>query len=233
MHSGAGLCRDIDLNQLLQRFSKITLVDLHQPDLVRGIENQNLSVGSSIELIGGLDIGGVQSELDRFRRQADPVDLESLLNRAGGYEPDRLGTYDVIASTCLLSQLLCHASECIGESHPRFVETLQTIRRRHIEIMVEHLRPNGTGLLVTDFVSSISLPDLLTTTDLKATVRKAIEQGNFLHGLNPAMVGRVFEESSVREALRSVKITDPWRWAMPERIYACFAVVFQRLERTA
>ena len=228
---GAGHCRDIELNELAARFSNITLVDLNESDVMGGLKNQNLDLGGRLEVIGGLDLCGVFNALCDVRDHQKEETLESIIHRASTYVPKPLGVYDCIASTCVLSQLLFHATECVSERHPKFVDLLQTIRMRHIEIMLNCLKPGGNGLLVTDFVSTESLPELFETTDLKQTLRTAVADKNFLHGLNPAVIDTVFQHEKIKPQLKSIKITEPWRWAMPGRIYACFAIIFKKNSR--
>jgi len=60
---GAGLCQDIELNQLVSQFSKTTLVDISHDDVAEGVGNQNLSNSDSIKIVEGCDLSGVHSAL--------------------------------------------------------------------------------------------------------------------------------------------------------------------------
>lgn len=226
---GAGHCRDIDLNEMVRRFSRITLVDLHKQDILDGLRYQNLAASDAFEVIGGLDVSGVDDSLVRYANTPDDSILNDIIRNAAAFSPEELKPCDCVASTCLISQILCRASESVSEQHPVFLPLLQTLRQRHVEIMLSLLNFGGTGLLFTDFVSSESLPELYETADLKSTLQSAIAKNNFLHGLHPAMIGNVFNQESIRPKIRTLKVTDPWRWVMPQRIYACFAIIFTKL----
>lgn len=224
---GAGLCNDLELNDLIRNFNQITLVDIKREDVLAGVHQQNLVPNEKLLVAEGQDLTGIHELLLHFQSDPSEDQLDKIFETARNYSPEALGKHHCIASTCLLSQLLCHATECIGEDHSRFVDLLKTIRLRHIEIMVESLLPGGVGFLFTDVVSSESLPELYTTNDLKETVKNAIAERNFLHGLNPQVICTVFDAASVRPKLKSIRITDPWRWVVPKRIYACFAIIFE------
>ena len=225
---GAGYCFDIDLKHLLDEFDEIALVDISQTDIDYGLAEQNVSRETTIETLSGFDVTGVDSLMDKYATQPTESLLEEILASLGRGNVELPKHYDCIASTCLLSQLLYKATSCIGESHERFVEVLQAVRLSHIRLLVDSLNKGGTGILFTDFVSSDSLPELLNTDDLEATLQSAIVEKNFLHGLNPPMVAKVFEHPDVRDELTGIKVTDPWRWVTGDKVYACFAIVFHK-----
>ncbi len=225
---GAGQCRDNDLNQLIPRFARITLVDLSEQDIRDGLQNQNLTGSDAIEVVGKLDVSGVHDLLDRYANDPDDNVLNDIIRIATTFEPSVLKTYDCVASTCLLSQILCHASESVSAQHPCLPLLLQVLRQRHVEIILSLLNSGGIGLLITDFVSSESLPELYEATDLKYTLQSAIANENVLLGLNPATIGNLFNHERIKPDIKTLRITDPWRWVMPQRIYACFAIIFAK-----
>src|SRR5947209_20163185 len=89
---------------------------------------------------------------------SDP-ELEALVDwphrRVGLALP---GPFDVVASTCLLSQLIGNAFHSIGEAHPRFPEVVRAIRLGHLRLLATLARPGGRVVLVTDVVSSDRSP---------------------------------------------------------------------------
>ena len=224
---GAGLCNDLELNQLARDFSKITLVDISADDLEHGLKQQQMHDSTALNLINECDVTGVDQLLREYKDQPSVEKFEAIVAAASSYAPP-IQKYDCVASTCILSQLLWHATDCVGEDHARFVELLQIVRQRHIEIMIEAVVPGGVGILVTDFVSSVSLPELFDTNNLSETINEAIKNKNFLHGLNPGLVAKVFEHPSIKPQLKSVRVSNPWRWALPDRIYACMAIIFTK-----
>ena len=226
---GCGTSFDLELPALARCYGKLTLVDIEGDAIQLGIQKQGLQNCDKINIIGGLDITGVDKNLTQFKRQPSRKLLDQIIMAARDYLPRGLQSYKVVASTCLLSQLLAKATDCVGESDHRFIEFLIAIRKRHVEIMLDILEPGGTGVLITDFVSSESLPELFSvpTKDLQSLLQKAIQEKNYLHGLNPKMVAAVFHDSSVSERITSLKVSIPWRW---QRVTKC-TPVFQSCSR--
>lgn len=234
---GAGICFDLNLPKLLRDFTDVTLLDLSHQSLEDGIQHQqqinklDKTKAERIKLVGDCDITGVNRQLIKLAEQEQPIDnkqVDSVLESLESYRPPGLETYDCVASTCVLSQLLYYVNQSLGEEHPRFVELIQAVRKQHIDTIINALKPQGTGLLFTDFVSSDSLPELYKTKDLKAVLATALQEQNYLHGLHPGVITQAFKTDDVREKTTSLQITEPWRWLMPEKIYACFAVCFTR-----
>lgn len=232
---GAGVCLDLDLQKLVGEFSEISLLDLSSQMLGDGVKHQqqkrklSASDVERIKLIGNCDLTGVHRVLQKLSEQPGPIEnhqLDSVFDTMENYSPPGMETYDCVVSTCVLSQLLSHVNDTLGDDHPRFIELVKAVRKKHCEILVDSLKPNGCGFLITDFVSSESLPELYNTTDLKTCVADAVKDHNHLHGLNPAMVTQVFNSAEIRAKINSLHLTAPWRWVMPERIYACFALTF-------
>ena len=223
---GAGPCNDIELNLISTIYSDVTLVDCDGAVLEQGVKDQLGEDHANVKLLGGVDLFGASQRLKQYKDSNDDSLIGQILVDVAEHKPQRLETYDCVASTCMLSQLLCEASEAIQKRHVRFVDVLIAIRLRHIQIMFDALKPGGHGILVTDIVSSESLPDLLNETDLKATLQQAIANQNFLHGLNPQMIVKVFQNESFADQLKSVRVSEPWRWVLPGRTYACFAIEF-------
>ena len=232
---GAGICFDLDLSKLSREFSSITLLDLKREDVVSGIEYQVKSNGLSreaadkIQINGDCDMTGVYGLLKKANPQSSKQDVDTIAETASKYTPPGFEKYDCIASTCVLSQLLFHVHDTISDEHGSFIELLRTIRQRHLEIIVDALNPLGTGILITDFVSSDSLEELYSTNDLQKTLQDAIASQNYLHGLNPAMVSQVLHQEQFKSKLKSLQVTTPWRWILKEKIYACFAISFSRI----
>ena len=225
---GAGYCFDLNLKLLRDEFDKITLVDLSEEDIAIGLAYQDLAFASNIESVTGIDVTGVDKLLEEFASNRVEASLNEVFEIVNSSQPQLPELYDCVASTCLLSQLLYKATQSIGEDHERFVELLQATRLAHIRFLIDSLNDGGTGILFSDFVSSESLPELVQTTDLQRTVGEAIATRNFLHGLNPAMVAKVFDQSEIRSKLTGIKVTDPWRWVTGDRVYACFAIIFNK-----
>jgi hypothetical protein len=194
---GAGNCNDLDLAALLRRHGEAHLVDLDAAALARGVERQGLAGHPAVRLHGGTDLTGALDALAGWS-PASPVSEEELaacrvgpLRRA---RPALPGPFDVAASTCLLTQMIQCVVRALGEGHPRFVEVLRAVRAGHLRLLADLVAPGGTGVLVTDVVSSDTFPSLASVGEgqLPALLGRLVREGNFFHGANPAALASDF-----------------------------------------
>ena len=131
----------------------------------------------------------------------------------------------VAASLCLLSQLLEAAA---GEPQP---DGLIAGRRQHLGQLVELIVPGGTGMLITDVVSSETVPDLDEATEeaLPALLAKCIASRNFFTGTNPApILDCLLREAWFAARIESPEPLGPWKWDLGPRRYIVYAIRFAR-----
>ncbi len=204
---GAGNCNDLDLAALGNMFGEIHLVDLDESALTFGIANQHLINPPRIVLHGNVDLlhGTIPPIVD----------------------------CDVATSVCLLSQLLEQATKTLGlpPEDPKFAETLANVRREHLQQLLAATRPGGTALLVTDFVSSDTCPDLKSCTveQLPRIVSIAFQFRNFFSGLHPGMISQALQtDPELAPLVADVTVTDPWLWDLGPRVYAVCGFIIRR-----
>ena len=117
---GAGNCNDLDLAAIAQRFAEVHLVDLDEEALARARARQPPEVAAKLVLHAPVDLSGHFDRLGRFKATpATPVELANLprlsLERARAALP---GQFDVVMSTCFLSQLMQSAYIALGPAAP-------------------------------------------------------------------------------------------------------------------
>ena len=226
---GAGKCNDVELKALLNSFAKLRLVDIRSEDLTQAVQNQQCADSAAIELVGGCDLTGVNRNLKKFGKRADERLLPKIVDQANRYAGPDTEQSDVLVSNALLSQLMDHVVDSVGEQHPSFPEIMLAIRNRHLDLLIEYTRPGGVAFLVTDVVSSATLPQLSTDVEnLKSLMNKAINESNFFHGTNPAAIVHYLRHKSPhRNRLVSIDPSDPWIWDGPANLHR--AVVAIRL----
>lgn len=226
---GAGNCLDLDLPQLLAVFDELHLVDIDGDAMRCGVEEQGCGNESRISLHGGIDLSNLATLFDGERSDAD---LDVAIARAERVPAAPLpGPFDVVASVCLLSQLLEISTELPGASHSRYLQTVQAIRRGHLRLIGDLLAPAGTGLLITDLVSSDTCPTLesVPPEQLPWLCRQLVEAGNFFTGLNPAVLhSMVTSDPEFSGMLGGVQMIEPWLWDLGPRRYAVYAIRFRR-----
>jgi len=230
---GAGPCNDLDLRQLQVKWPHIDLVDRDSDLVQQGIAAQtNSSTGLHV-VRQDLLLGDAAS-----RDPSTATDLlapevgHSLLTRIKQAGWDALRSdYDLVASTCLLSQLVHQVIAAVGADHALFIPTVQTLRQRHLWLMAQALRPGGHGLLFCDFVSSETLPELFQANpeNLPGLLGQALQQNNFFHGLNPGKILQVAREDAALQAcIDQVQMSPPWVWFTGALAYAVVVIKFTR-----
>jgi hypothetical protein len=232
---GAGNCNDLDLQQLLKAFSEVHLVDIDTQAVEHGLQRQEIPQNNSrIKLHGGIDLTGVWGKSERFTPQQPPSEQEAkeLLQAIRDFEGPQLpAPFDCTASVCLLSQLIEGILLSVGEDHESFIELVQEVRRAHINVLLKLTKPGGTGFLITDFVSSDTVPELRTIPQegFAEKLAEIIRAGNFFHGLNPFLLGELFKnDSEISPKVQRFRLLKPWPWDFGNRVYAVTGIQFVR-----
>lgn len=232
---GAGNCNDLDLRQLADRFATMCLVDLDGDAIHQAVHRQQVEDTSQVQILGRVDLAGLIDVLDD-RTADDLVDqqrISSLLQRPVPWIPRPLeplaGSFDAVASVCMLSQLIDSIVVSLGQNHPNFLDLVFTVRRQHLQLMLTLLRDGGRGVLVTDFVSSDTCPELVDAPPehLPSLCVQLIQQQNFFTGLNPmAIVHSLSQDEWFKNQMDDIRLTSPWSWHYVHRTYAVAAVLF-------
>ncbi len=231
---GAGNANDIDLAQLADDFERITLVDIDEQALTRAIERAPPTAHRKIDPHHGVDLTGILPILSSWQVERAPTDEElsiAILAARDALAP-ALVKFDVVASTCILTQLIDSICMVLPEAHPRFIELVMAVRDRHLEMIIELLNPAGVGVLVTDFVATETAPDLarLEDSQILAAAIQWIIQRNFFTGANPyAIRDRLQSPQRAGLAVVDVQVSPAWRWDIGAKQLAVSAVTFRRV----
>jgi hypothetical protein len=220
---GAGNCNDVDLPRLAETFDEIHLVDLDGPALARAVARQPEPVRPRLHR-RVVDLSGLPTRrLGRWRRVAPGAGeieaaagaaLDTILTKVGG-------PFDVVASTCVLTQMAFALRESLGERHPALETIRFALMRTHLSTLVGATAPGGVALFATDVVSSSTYPLAQsapgrTTTDL---LRDVVESGAGYFAANPELVAGLMAEVGTPE------LVEPWLWTGPlERTYLVYAL---------
>lgn len=232
---GAGNCNDLDLRQLAARFATMRLVDLDGDAMQEGIRRQQLDDASGVQVLGSVDLAGLIDVLDDGTADgsASEQQIRRFLQQPGPSIPGPLerlaGSIDVVVSVCTLSQLVDSIVVSLGRNHPKFLELVFAVRRQHLQLMLALLREGGRGVLVTDFVSSDTCPELVDASPerLPSLCVQLIQQHNFFTGLNPMAIVRLLsQDAALRNQATDVRLTSPWCWRYVSRTYAVAAILF-------
>jgi hypothetical protein len=221
---GAGNCNDLDLPRLLARFTEVHLVDLDDDALRQAVARQGVQNAPSLKLHGGHDLTGVWDSLDQLSTERpDPALLEKTLEYAARPRLTGVnGPFELVVSTCVLSQLIKGVADTLGEAHPQFLPMISAVRLGHLRLLADLAAPEGRMLVITDFVSSDSAPDVATAREeqLEDLSRRLLEKRNFFHGLNPSVLAHLWRsDAQLAAATANLQVASPWRWDFGARSY--------------
>jgi hypothetical protein len=244
---GAGNANDLDLRALTAAFHEVHLVDIDGEALERGVARQvsqdsglpdsgsdpQRADGTKIRLHAGVDVTGIWDAMGNLKTVPADAELAKLLDGAANVSPLPLpGPFDVVVSAGLLSQLIDAVVLSVPATSPAFMQLLLGVRSGHLRLLARLTAPGGRGLLISDFVSSATVPELATTSDDRVgeLAERLAAAGNFFHGINPVYLASLFEQDSVlRTLVARVSHRGHWIWNQRARQYAVLAIEFERL----
>lgn len=199
---GAGNCNDLDLVQLASECGEIHLFDLDREAMEGALLRQGVSERPNIHL-------------------RDDLELSGLSDSEHATGPDPAADFDLVVSTCVVSQLLETVSRVLPPGLHRDRIMLQ-VRDVHVCLMTGLTAPGGTGIVVTDMAEADSDPDSSAPPE-PASARELARKGSHFLGLDP---------KGIRQALgavRNLKESEPWAWQLdPVRRYLVQAFRFTK-----
>ncbi len=225
---GAGNGNDLEPALLAQGFAHVALVDVDADALHHAAQRWRQD---RLALVPEFDVTGVLDAM-RDTRADDDTSIDALHRAIQAAQPAVSGgPYNVVASTCMLSQVLGNVVATLGRSHPRLASTMLALRRAHLELMYRTLATGGRGLLITDYVSSVNRPDLPTIPPaaLANAMRDAVARKQFMTGTNPAAIhAHLTRDQAWADRVEHVTVDGPWAWWIGSKTFAVSAIGFTR-----
>jgi len=227
---GAGNGSDLDLPALAERFASIHLVDFDGEALARCRESAPAALRDRLVLHAGVDLSGFVGELDAW---GDAFPPEAELGRAA--QPAihgvlrRLGrAFDVVASTCVLSQLAVPYHRAWILPAPDWANLHAAVTAVHLATLAGATRPGGAAVLVFDVLSSRNAPGLR---ELEGAPAEALAGFLAAHPELPrdpdprALLARL---GAFGRLVVEPRLTDPWLWNIGAESQLVYALAFQR-----
>lgn len=232
---GAGNANDLDIRTLLPRFAAIHLVDLDEHAIPRGLKAQQVRASDKLTVIGGLDVSGIGDWLERWHadRPSDE-DVGSCL--AAIFPKPTLdlepSSYAVVLSATMLTQLVDALVAVLPRDHPRLLELTLASRDAHLRLIADLIAGGGTGILVTDVVSTDTCPQLLDARpdELPGLLWHLIAEQNFFTGTNPLAVASFLKsDPTLARSISRVEFQGPWAWRIgANRGYLTYALLLEK-----
>ncbi len=232
---GGGNGNDLDVERLLQTFGRIHVFDLDPNALehFRQRHCQSALAKDVIQIEPATDLSGIVTELDQYPLNATDAYAEALAQKARRVDGVIEGRqFDVVVSTCILSQLINCVLKSVGDEHRHKNFLMIAIRDGHLKLMAKAIRAQGYGLVITDFVSSDTLPQLHSADDDESVLtiaRQAIEERNFFTGTLPWAIKDSLAKMLPESTERPWEIHQPWKWQIGrDRSYLVTAIEFAK-----
>ena len=231
---GVGNGNDIDLKMLSQHFAKIHLFDC-DPNALDFLTQRQLTdwaAGDRVVIEPAVDLTSIADTLNQLPTPLSEPFVAKILEEAT--EPDALEgrSFDVVLSSCMLTQLLASVVESFGDDSAYKNDMMLAVRNGHVKLISRLVKPNGVGVLVSDFVSSDTLPELKQTEtkeDIRTLSQAAVDQKNFFTGANPFAIRSALEKVVVEIPSKPITIEPPWRWQIgADRYYLVTAIGFHK-----
>jgi hypothetical protein len=232
---GAGPALDVDLSRLAETFTEIHLVDIDPSAVGRAVTRQSAETRARLHKHAPVDLAPFSKRrLVKWKRsQATPDEIElaaatslqSLLARLPW-------PFDVVASTCVLTQLSFDLLSALGDGHPLLPAARLALMKSHLRALVGMTADGGNGLLVSDLVSSTTYPvgDLSAESDLGATMRRIIDEGGCYFASNPDVLRSLLDRDEFFDGrVGGPDLLEPWVWTgQHQRSYLVYAMRLPR-----
>jgi hypothetical protein len=231
---GSGNGNDVELATLAEHFAEIHLADLDRAAVDRAIGRQTSDVRRRLKPAAPIDLSGMLEALDTWARRSPTLgEIEQRTAAAHEAVAARLeGPFDVVASTCLLTQISWAADHLLGREHPMLNPVREALIAVHLRTLATLVAPGGTALVFSDVLSSRTYPlELLSDDDdLTAVLHRATDAGNFYPGANPSLLRRLpRRDPFLSQHLDAGEWLPPWLWQGPlDRTYLVLAIRFRR-----
>jgi hypothetical protein len=231
---GAGNAFDLELEELLTRFAEVHLVDIDAAAVARARERVPEGPRSRLLAHAPLDLSGMFQDIERWgRMQVTPQELMAApaagAKRIAAALP---GPFDVVASTCLLTQLQLTLLQLLGDTHQLFIALREFLTLTHLRTLAALTKPGGRALLVTDLCSAEMFPKGRphNDADLAPLMQELIDQGHVIHSSHPELIRATLEDDPVLErSFDGGQLSPPWLWQNgPSRRFLVYALTLPR-----
>jgi hypothetical protein len=228
---GAGNCNDLDLGALAANFGEIHLVDLDGEALQGARARQRVG---ALTLHAPVDLSGALDRVRAWRhRPATPVELAQLPAASARNVLEAVPPgFDVVLSTCLLSQLMHSCYVALGPRHPQLHLLACALAVAHLRSAVSLLSPGGTAIIVTDTISSetFALDELWNDQPPSTLLAKLDREDRLLTGTAPSFVRKILlEDAVIAPLVGTPRLVEPWLWRFSDELsFLAYALTVKR-----
>jgi hypothetical protein len=216
---GAGNCADLDAERLARDFAEIHLVDIDPEALGRGQETFPAAARDRVVLHAGIDLSGFMDRLDewgdrfpgdRELGQAALAAIHSLLQHIGR-------RFDVVLSTCVLSQLPLPYRRTWVTSRRNWNQLTASLTAVHLATVAGTVQPGGHGIVAFDVIGARAAPglrgiDANDSEGLQAFIDREVGAGTVRLDWEPAAILERMKSPALAAIVESPRLIGPWLW---------------------
>ncbi len=231
---GAGNAYDLALEDLLAQFERVHLVDIDADAVARARARLPDELRPRLVVHAPLDLSGMFHDIERWQRmQVTPQELMRAPGAGAKRIADALpGPFDVVASTCLLTQLQLSLLMLLGEQHQLFGALRELLTLTHLRTLAALTKPEGRALLITDLCEAAVFPAARPRgeDDLAPLMAELVAAGHVVHSSHPELIRLTLRHDPLlSQAFASPQQSEPWLWQNgPERRFLVYGLTMER-----
>jgi hypothetical protein len=214
---GAGNAYDLELDALLAAFAEVHLVDIDAQALARARNRVAPEARARLFVHAPVDLSGMFHELERWARM-EVTAQELMVAPARGAKLIAAalpGPFEVVVSSCLLTQLQLSLLQLLGDQHQLFVALRELLTLTHLRTLSALTSPAGHALLVTDLCDDSAFPTgrPSSTADLAPLMNELVQAGRVIYSAHPELFKITLQDDPVLlRTFASAKLSQPWLW---------------------
>lgn len=214
---GAGNVNDLELEELTARYRTVVLVDIDADALERAVARQSPAARLRLVCHAPVDVSGLLGRLERWASLQ--VTADELAELPGAVARDlhfRLGgPFDVVLSSCLLTQMQLGLLTVLGDRHPLFEAARFTLTLAHLRALCALTVPGGRMVLASDLTSSEIAPAIVgvPTEGLPELVPELTAKGSIFQVANPVLLREMLSDDPTLSAeIEPAPTLSTWLW---------------------
>jgi hypothetical protein len=215
---GAGNAHSLDLEVLTAHFAEVCLVDLDRMALERAAARTSPAAQARLTLHAPIDASGLGGLLASWNQSSTPPADEALATipaaTAAALAAALPAPFDLVISDCILTQIHWSCFQAIGNTAD-LNRVIRCALLAHLHTLATLTRSGGTALLVTDAISSDSLPlwQIFSATDPAWLLAELDGTGALFSGTSPALVTHLLKDDPTLAAMiERHEVGAPWLW---------------------
>jgi hypothetical protein len=234
---GAGNGSDLDLPALAETYAAIHLVDIDGEALERCRDGAPAALRERLVLHAGIDLSGFTDRIDEWG-EAFPAEAElgRLALPAIHGVLQRLGRrFDVVASTCALSQLAVPYHRAWILPPASWGHLHAAIAAVHLATLAGATVSGGADLLIFDVLSSKNAPELRALDarrapddEVDAFARAHVRAGGARLDPEPEALLARLRAPGMDRLVAAPRLTSPWLWNIGAETQLVYGVTFTR-----